>query len=286
MYRKIIDVSTYNKKIDWKKAVSNGVEGAIIKIVNKQLERDGQFNNNYVGCHNQKIDWGVYNYSYATTPEKAKSDMKVVCNILDKLNKKYFTLGVWFDIEDSCQAELSKSKIAEIINAAQEVVEERGYNFGVYTGMAYYKAHIDPAKVKCKNWWIARYYKGYETMKIGINPNKDYIPTVVKNLFAWQYTSSGTIASGVSTGNGGKFDLNIQYRDFPAKEDTKKKVYGRVATKSDPLRMRTKATIFAKVVRKIARGAKVEIVQKGKSWHKVKYAGSTGYCSAKYIKLL
>ncbi len=85
MYKKIIDVSTYNGKIDWKKAVSNGVEGAIIKIVNKQLERDGQFNNNYVGCHNQKIDWGVYNYSYATTPEKAKSDMKVVCNILDKI---------------------------------------------------------------------------------------------------------------------------------------------------------------------------------------------------------
>lgn len=286
MYRKIIDVSTYNGRIDWKKAKANRVEGAIIKIINKQMVRDNQFNNNYTGCHNQKLPWGVYNYSYATTATKARSDMNVVCDILDKLNKKYFSLGVWFDVEDSCQARLSKSKVAEIINAAQEVVEARGYNFGVYTGMAYYKEHMDPAKVKCKNWWIARYYKGYETMRIGTNPNRDYIPPVVKNLFAWQYTSSGTIASGVSTGNGGKFDLNIQYRDFPEKTEVKKKVYGRVSTAYDPLRMRKKASILGKVIRKIPRGAKVEIVQKGKKWHKVKYKESVGYCSAKYIRLL
>lgn len=54
--------------------------------------------------------------------------MEIVCDILDKLDKKYFKLGVWFDIEDQIQAKLSKDEIASIINAAQAVVESRGYN--------------------------------------------------------------------------------------------------------------------------------------------------------------
>lgn len=66
--------------------------------------------------------------------------MELVCDILDKISKKHFKYGVWFDIEDKVQAGLSKVKIAEIINAAQTVVESRGYKFGVYTGMSYFRS--------------------------------------------------------------------------------------------------------------------------------------------------
>lgn len=65
-----------------------------------------------------------------------------------------------------------------------------------------------------------------------------------------------------------------------------KKAYGRIATKKDPLRMRKKASATAKVLQTIPKGAKVEILEKGKSWHKCKYNGMMGYCSAKYIELL
>jgi len=173
------------------------------------------------------IPWGVYNYTYATTVAKAKSDMELVCDILDKASKKHFKYGIWFDIEDKVQAGLSKVKIAEIINAAQTVVESRGYKFGVYTGMSYFSEHIDKNKVKCKNWWIARYYKGYNRMAFKATPNKSYKPTNVADLMVWQYTSSGVFPAKASTGNGGKFDLNILYHDFPAtvqKEETAKKV--------------------------------------------------------------
>ena len=170
----------------------------------------------------------MYNYTYATTAAKAKSDMELVCDILDKASKKHFKYGIWFDIEDKVQARLSKVKIAEIINAAQTVVESRGYKFGVYTGMSYFSEHIDKNKVNCKNWWIARYYKGYNRMTFKATPNKSYKPASVPDLMAWQYTSSGVFPAKVSTGNGGKFDLNILYHDFPAKtqkEETKKGNY-------------------------------------------------------------
>ena len=164
--RKLIDVSSYNGVVSWGKAKAYGCQGAILKIIRKDLARDKQFNTNYAACNKNKIDWGVYNYSYATTATKAKSDMKLVCDILDKIDKEHFTYGVWFDIEDKVQASLSKAKIAAIINAAQQIVESRGYTFGVYTGKSYYEEHIDRKQVKCQNWWIARYYRGDARMQI------------------------------------------------------------------------------------------------------------------------
>lgn len=225
--RKIIDVSAYNGTIDWKKVKKYGCDGAIIKIIRKDLGKDKKFEENYKKCEKLGIPWGVYNYTYATTVAKAKSDMKLVCDILDKISKKHFKYGVWFDIEDKVQAKLTKGMIASIINAAQTVVESRGYKFGVYTGKSYFAEHIDKNKVKCKNWWIARYYKGYNRMAFKATPNKSYKPTNVPDLMAWQYTSSGVFPAKVSTGNGGKFDLSILYHDFPAaaqKEETTKNV--------------------------------------------------------------
>jgi GH25 family lysozyme M1 (1,4-beta-N-acetylmuramidase) len=223
--RKLIDVSSYNGKVDWEKAKAYGCQGAILKIVRKDLARDKQFNANYEACNENEVDWGVYNYSYATTAKKAKSDMEIVCDILDKIDKEYFTYGVWFDLEDKAQASLSKTKIAEIINAAQQVVESRGYTFGVYTGMSYYNEHIDRKQVKCQNWWIARYYRGDARMQIATNPDEKKKPTMAN--IAWQYTSKGRFPKTISNGNSGNFDLNVLYKEPVKKkveENTKKPV--------------------------------------------------------------
>ena len=223
--RKLVDVSSYNGTVDWKKAKQYGVDGAILKIIRKDLKCDNGFNRNYQACNENHINWGVYNYTYATTPKKARADMELVCDILDKLDKKYFKLGVWFDIEDQAQAKLSKDEIASIINAAQAVVESRGYKFGVYTGMSYYSEHIDRKLVKYNNWWIARYYNGNKRMQIATNPDEKKKPTMAN--IAWQYTSSGRFPKVISTGNSGNFDLNVLYKEPVAKkveENTKKPV--------------------------------------------------------------
>lgn len=223
--RKLADVSSYNGVVDWKKAKSYGCQGAILKIIRKDLNRDKKFNENFVACNENEIGWGVYNYSYATTATKAKSDMKLVCDILDKIDKTHFVYGVWFDLEDKAQAALSKTKIAEIINVAQQVVESRGYTFGVYTGKSYYEEHIDRKQVKCQNWWIARYYRGDARMQIATDPNEKYKPTMAN--IAWQYTSKGRFPKIISSGNSGNFDLNVLYKEPVAKkveENTKKPI--------------------------------------------------------------
>lgn len=223
--RKLIDVSSYNGKVDWEKAKAYGCQGAILKIIRKDLKIDNGFNRNYQACNENELAWGVYNYSYATTVTKAKSDMKLVCDILDKIDKTHFVYGVWFDLEDKAQAVLSKTKIAEIINAAQQVVESRRYTFGVYTGKSYYEEHIDRKQVKCQNWWIARYYRGDARMQIATNPDEEKKPAVAN--VAWQYTSSGRFPRVISTGNSGNFDLNVLCEEPVKKkveENTKKPV--------------------------------------------------------------
>ena len=214
--KKLIDVSSYNGTVNWEKAKTYGCQGTILKIIRKDLKIDNGFNRNYQACNKNKIGWGVYNYSYATTAAKAKSDMKLVCDILDKIDKSSFKYGVWFDIEDKVQASLSKAKIAEIINAAQQVVEERGYLFGVYTGMSYYNEHIDRKLVKCNNWWIARYYRGDARMQIATNPDQEKNPAAAN--IAWQYTSKGRFPKIISSGNSGNFDLNVLYKEPVAKK--------------------------------------------------------------------
>lgn len=223
--KKLIDVSSYNGVVNWGKAKAYGCQGAILKIIRKDLKIDNGFNRNYQACNENEIGWGVYNYSYATTEAKAKSDMKLVCDILDKIDKEHFVYGIWFDIEDKIQASLNKTKIAEIINAAQAVVESRGYKFGVYTGMSYYAEYIDRKLVKCQNWWIARYYNGNKRMQIATTPDQKKKPESAN--IAWQYTSSGRFPKVISTGNSGNFDLNVLYKEPTAKkveENTKKPV--------------------------------------------------------------
>lgn len=187
-----IDVSSYQGKVDWKKAKMNGIAFAILKIIRKDLKPDKQFENNWKGCKEAGIEIkGVYNYSYATTVEKAKSDAKKVLSILN--GRKAM---VWLDVEDKCQKNLGKLLI-DIINAYAEVIKTAGLEFGVYTGQSFYNSCIKPYGCVKYPLWIARYGANDGTMKEKYKPQID-------GVVAWQYTSKGTV-SGVC----GNADMNV-----------------------------------------------------------------------------
>ena len=50
MSKKVIDVSSYQGLIDWVKVKAAGIQGAILKIIRKDLNPDKQFENNWAGC--------------------------------------------------------------------------------------------------------------------------------------------------------------------------------------------------------------------------------------------
>lgn len=195
-----VDVSTYNGVIDWKKVKVAGYDFAILKIIRKDLNADSSFERNWNGCIAAGIEIkGVYNYSYATTVEKAKKDAQAV---IKALNGRKTT--VWLDVEDNCQKNLGYALIS-VIQAYRAEIEKAGLTFGIYTGLSFYNTFIKKhANGFVCPLWIARYGKN-----TGFRDNK-YQPQL-DDLVGWQYTSKGKV-----NGINGYVDLNIFYDYSPA----------------------------------------------------------------------
>lgn len=198
-----IDVSGYQGVIDWHKVKNDGIEFAILKVIRKDLDPDKQFENNWQGCIAAGVPiHGVYNYSYATTVAKAKSDAKKVLSILNGRKVK-----VYLDVEDACQKGLGRLLI-DIINAYADVILAAGLEFGVYTGLSFYNTYIKPYGGVSYPLWIARYCPLFDDGSI----NEAYKPSV-DGMVGWQYTSKGKVA-GIS----GNVDMNIWYKDIERTE--------------------------------------------------------------------
>lgn len=196
-----IDVAKWNGIIDWKKVKESGVEFAILKVINKQRQKEDAFEQNYSGAISQGLPVDVYNYSYALTVEKAISDAKTVLSVIE--GKKIG--AVWLDIEDKSQMNLGMTLI-DIINSYKNEIESAGYKFGVYTGLSFYNSFIKPFHdfVDCQ-FWIAR-YPSKAQMDFDDMPWEDKKPSILHPLWGWQYTSTGKV-----DGINGNADLSIAY---------------------------------------------------------------------------
>lgn len=196
-----IDVAKWNGVIDWKKVKESGAEFAILKVININGNIEDSFQRNYEGTQTQGIPTDVYNYSYATTVEKAVSDAKNVVSVIKSKNIDC----VWLDLEDKCQNNLGMTLI-DIIDSYKDVIEDAGFKFGVYTGLSFYNEKIKPFHtfVECP-FWIAR-YPSKTPMSLSDNPSDDKKPSILNDLWGWQYTSTGRI-NGIS----GNVDISIKY---------------------------------------------------------------------------
>ena len=198
-----IDVSSYQKKIDWNKVLQSGVKFAILKIIRKDLNVDKQFENNWSGATKYGIPiQGVYNYSYATTVAKAKIDAKRVLAVLN--GRKTM---VWLDVEDDCQKGLGKNLIT-IINAYAKIIKDAGLPFGVYTGQSFYNSYIKPYGGVNYPLWIARYGTNNGKMNVKYQPQ-------IHNMIGWQYTSQGRV-----NGIAGDVDMDVWYKELEAVQGT------------------------------------------------------------------
>lgn len=195
MSKKVIDVSSYQGVINWYKVKASGIEGAILKVIRKDLNPDKQFENNWKGCEKAGVPIvGVYNYSYATTIDKARVDAKKVLSILAGRKVK-----VWLDVEDTCQKGLGIT-LVRIIQVYQEVIEKAGLEFGIYTGLSFYNSYIKPwaGYLTCR-FWIARYR----------NPVTVNQPVIKHTLEGWQFSSKERVP-GIT----GNVDMNLWYGEI------------------------------------------------------------------------
>lgn len=191
-----IDVSKYNGRVDWNKVKSAGKEFAIIRITQKDYSKDEQFEANWNGAKAVGIEiYGVYNYSYATTPTEAFKEANAVVKAL--AGRKTI---VWMDVEDKCQKGQG-TILLESIKAYKQTIEDSGNRFGIYTGESFYKSYIAPwlYTIKGSKFWIARYGKDNGKKDVKYQPQ-------IPDMVLWQYSSKGKVQGVVDN-----VDLDVCY---------------------------------------------------------------------------
>ncbi len=226
--RKGIDVSEWNKSIDWAAVASSDIDYAIIRCGygdDLTSQDDKYFLDNVRGCLENDIPFGVYIYSYAYNEKMAASEAAHVLRLLEEADLSPADLGypVYYDLEEQghtskpCIRErnpkyvegldedgdgeedepkyiynyLDNETLALLATTFATAIEEAGYKVGIYANLNWWNNHLtDPAFDQWERW-VAQYYHQ-------CNYQGSYA--------MWQCTSSGSV-NGIST----RVDLNFDY---------------------------------------------------------------------------
>lgn len=186
-----IDVSSCQKRIDWKKVKGAGIQFACLRSTKKNGTPDEMFEENLKGCINNRIDYSCYKYSYALTEDEARVEASTVLKLLN-----HRKMTIWLDLEDAVQlASIGKAGVNKVAKAFIKRIQNAGYDVGIYCSLSWYNTVID-SELKKYKIWIARYGKNTGML------DESYKPNVGE--FAWQYSSVGRI-----DGINGNVDLDV-----------------------------------------------------------------------------
>ena len=187
-----IDVSKYNKEINWEDVRASGIEFAIIRIGYRGsssgvLVVDPYFMKNLAGAKAAGLKIGVYFFTQAVNVTEAVEEASAVTTLV---SAEDLQLPVFMDVESSGgRADtLDAGTRTEIINAFCRTLENAGYSSGVYLNKRWYESKIDSAALGDWKLWLAR----YKASEPGIPCD------------CWQYTSKGSVDGIV-----GNVDLDI-----------------------------------------------------------------------------
>ena len=195
-----IDVSKWNKEIDWEKVKAAGVDFAIIRCAYRgsstgALVEDPYFKKNMEGATKAGIQVGVYFFTQAVNVTEAMEEASIAVSLVKDYPLAY---PIFIDTEgagaNARAANLDVETRTEVCRTFCETVEAAGYNAGVYASKNWFNKNLDTSKLSNYYTWLAE-YKGEATYE--------------GNYEFWQYTSSGKV-----DGINGRVDLNVGYVGF------------------------------------------------------------------------
>lgn len=192
-----IDVSSWQKEIDWESVKNSGIEFAILRCgfgQNVESQDDNRYIRNANECTRLNIPFGVYLYSYATGIDSAISEAQHALRLV----KEYrLTYPIFYDMEDEkTLGKCNNTLIADIAEAFCKEIGNAGYHVGIYSNLYWFNTRLTDIRFEQWDKWIAQYntvlqFKGTHSM--------------------WQYTSSGEVP-----GIEGNVDRNRCYVDYPS----------------------------------------------------------------------
>ena len=132
-----IDVSEFQKDIDWNAVKNAGVEYAFIRCGFGKSGIDKYFNINIEEAKAAGIKIGIYFYSYATDYDSAVAEAKHCIELIEDY-KNDIDLPVFYDVEE----EKNIPRITDVCMGFINTMNYYGYNCGIYTTGGWYSAYF------------------------------------------------------------------------------------------------------------------------------------------------
>ncbi|MDD2970158.1 MAG: glycoside hydrolase family 25 protein [Lachnospiraceae bacterium] len=192
-----IDVSKWNKEIDWQKVKESGVGYAIIRCGYRgsssgYLIEDPLFQQNIKGATEAGIKVGLYFFTQAVSEVEAVEEASMAIALCDQYKLEY---PIFIDSEGAGgngRADyLDKDTRTSVCRAFCETIVNSGYSAGVYASKNWLLQNLLVSQLEGYAVWLAEY-------KAEATYSGDY--------HMWQYTSDGAI-DGIE----GRVDLNVSY---------------------------------------------------------------------------
>jgi GH25 family lysozyme M1 (1,4-beta-N-acetylmuramidase) len=186
-----VDISEFQQNIDFNKMKNDGIKAVIIRAGygREVSQKDSMFESHYKNAKNANLKIGVYWYSYADSVSDAEKEAKAC---LECIKNKSIDMPIYYDLEDSSQIKLGKTKLTEIAEQFCETVKENGYRAGVYANLNWFNNYLDYDKLKKKySIWLAQYNSVNEL-----------------SCDIWQNSSTGRVS-----GYGKNIDTNIIFNE-------------------------------------------------------------------------
>lgn len=198
-YRSVtgIDVSYYQKDIDWEKVAGDGIEFAMIRLGYRgseegQLHLDSRYRENLRGAKKAGLAVGVYFFSQAVTTDEAVEEAKYV---IRRIRGKGIKLPVVFDMEPVAGSDrishLTAREKTEIADAFCQIIERNGFTAMVYGNPSWLYNDVELSYLTEYPLWLAHYTDA-----------TDY----PYRFSMWQYTEQGRV-QGIET----DVDINILF---------------------------------------------------------------------------
>lgn len=277
-----IDVSTFQKEVDWEQVKADGVQFAILRAGFGDGNQDAMFESHMKGALDAGLDVGIYWFLYSLSAEEARQEARKCLKILEPYKGK-INYPIYADYEydsDRYAGEqgvtVTKAFRTDCITAFCEEIERAGWYAGWYANLDYIRNKVDMTRLSRYDLWLADYTGG---------PNYD--------CGMQQFTSSGKV-DGITGG----VDCNTAFRDYPTRiwEKGCNHLGGGKPTTDNPstaktgactgngVRIRAEAHTAAKVLGSADKGDRLELLDDdGWGWSKVKANGVTGWMYNNYI---
>ena len=136
-----IDVSEWQKEIDWPKAAASGVEFAMIRATHGQ-KQDACFERNIRGALAAGVDVGVYCCSYAADAAEVRAEAALFLQTILPFREE-ITYPAAFDAEQPRQFALGKERVTQLMLTFCEAVTAAGYIPLVYTNCNWLNSVVD-----------------------------------------------------------------------------------------------------------------------------------------------